>query len=123
MSQQILPHKSITSTIATARPGFNIGSPLRRFYLRRTIKRTHAKFEQEYPECAEMWFDAHFVQKHVIPLVQQADQSGEALTLATVLTCWDRQFGEATAQLRPKRQQQILPIIAAFMTALDEILR
>lgn len=89
--------------------------------LRRAVRHAYAKFARRYPNWVAALFDEHFVNTHLLPLLQDAAQRGDKVSAGQVADQWVRQISLLPAQ-RQKHRAAILPVATHFLCLLaDEL--
>jgi hypothetical protein len=82
--------------------------------LRRAVRHAFSTFARTYPNWVAALFDEHFVQFHLLPLLQRAAEAGEKVTPAQVAEIWARQVSMLPS-LREKHIARIMPAATHFL--------
>jgi hypothetical protein len=77
--------------------------------LRRAVRQAYFNFARRYPNWVAALFDEHFVNVHLLPMLQRAADAGNKVTPLQVATMWARQV----STLPSLRQQYIARMIPA----------
>ncbi len=89
--------------------------------LRRAVRQAYSEFARRYPNWVAALFDEHFVNTHLLPLLQSAAETGDKVTARQVADRWVRQIS-LLPSLRQKHSAAILPVATHFLCLLaDEL--
>jgi len=82
--------------------------------LRRAVQQAYTTFARTYPDWVASLFDEHFVNVHLLPLMQKATETSDKVTAAQVAELWSQQVSMLPAR-RHKHNTRILPVAAHFL--------
>lgn len=89
--------------------------------LRRAVRQAYLRFARSYPNWVASLFDAHFVDVHLLPLLQRAAQTGDKVTPMQVAEAWARQVS-ILPSLRQRHIVRVLPAATCFLSMVaDEL--
>lgn len=89
--------------------------------MNKAARRAWMRFAAENPEAVRSLFDEHFVLAHVVPMLQEAAQTGAMITPVLVAERWAGQISVLPA-MRRRHVQQMLPTAARFLALVaDEL--
>jgi hypothetical protein len=82
--------------------------------LRRAVRQAYLTFARTYPNWVAALFDAHFVDTHLLPLLQRAAEAGVKVTPLQVAEVWARQVSMLPS-LRQKHTARMIPAATHFL--------
>ena len=82
--------------------------------LRRAVHQAYVNFARTYPNWAASLFDEHFVNVHLLPVLQRATETGDKVTAIEVADLWARQVSMLPSQ-RQKHSARILSAATHFL--------
>lgn len=82
--------------------------------LRRAVHKAYLSFARQYPNWVATLFDEHFVNTHLLPLLQNAADAGEKVTAVQAAEVWAKQVSMLPS-LRKRHISRILPAATHFL--------
>lgn len=82
--------------------------------LRRAVRKAYANFARHYPQLVAALFDEHFVNTHLLPMLQSAVETGAKVTAAQVAAKWARQIS-VLPSLRQQHTVHVIPAATHFL--------
>lgn len=82
--------------------------------LRRAVRQAYVNFARRYPNWVATLFDEHFVNAHLMPLLQRAANAGEKVTPAQVAELWAKQVSMLPS-LRQQHTARMIPAATHFL--------
>ena len=82
--------------------------------LRRAVHQAYVAFARTYPNWVATLFDEHFVNTHLLPLLQRAAEVGDKVTPIQAAELWARQVSMLPT-LRQKHIARIMPAATHFL--------
>lgn len=89
--------------------------------LRRAVRQAYATFADHYPQWVAALFDEHFVNAHLLPMLQRAAGIGDKVTPGEVAEAWARQIS-ILPSLRQQHIAAIMPVATHFLCMVAEAL-
>lgn len=82
--------------------------------LRRAVHKAYLDFARQYPNWVATLFDEHFINVHLLPMLQRAADAGEKVTAMQTAEVWAKQVSMFPS-LRKKYITRILPAATYFL--------
>jgi hypothetical protein len=89
--------------------------------LRRAVRQAYTIFARQYPNWVAALFDEHFVNTHLLPILQRAADAGDKVTPMQVAELWVRQVS-ILPTLRQKHIARVMPAATHFLCMVADTL-